>query len=98
MEDDKQVIVKRNFTMLRINTLLRILIVYGKGWGVSQRFDELSTMLIKRFEVGVVEVCGQKENLVGLFEIFFNGQCVYSKVTVIVLKHLELQSTKYVSS
>ena len=77
MEGYHQTIVKRK-------SLLRILIVYGKGWGVSQRFDELSTMLIKRFEKDVVEVCGQKETRKGLFEIFFNGQCVYSKVRILV--------------
>ena len=37
-------------------------------------------MLIKRFKQDEVEVKGQNENQKGLFEIFFNGECVYSKV------------------
>ena len=51
---------------------------------MSQRFDELSKMLIKRFRQDEVEIHGQKANRVGLFEIFFNGESVYSKVRIIV--------------
>ena len=51
---------------------------------MSQRFDELSKMLIKRFQQEQVEILGRKENRVGLFEIFFNGESVYSKVRIIV--------------
>ena len=51
---------------------------------MSQRFDELSKMLIKRFQQEQVEILGRKETRVGLFEIFFNGESVYSKVRIIV--------------
>ena len=37
-------------------------------------------MLIKRFKQEEVQIQGQRENRVGLFEIFFNGECVYSRV------------------
>ena len=70
----------------RKSCLLHIIIVYGKGWGVVQRFDELSDMLINRFREDDVQVTGQKLNCGGArFEIFFNGQCVFSKVEYDIL-------------
>ena len=74
----------KNNTKIRFerkSCLLHIIIVYGKGWGVAQRFDELSDMLINRFREDDVQVTGQKLDGGGArFEIFFNGQCVFSKV------------------
>ena len=57
-------------------------IVYGKGWydaGVSERFDELSNLLLKRFSPNLI-VKGQMVNKGGLFEIYLNGEKLFSKV------------------
>ena len=57
-------------------------VVYGKGWydtGVSEKFDELSNLLLKRFSPNIV-VKGQMVKKGGLFEIYVNGEKLFSKV------------------
>ena len=59
-------------------------IVYGKGWydaGVSERFDELSKLLLKRFSPNI-ELTGQFVKKGGLFEIYLNGEILFSRVSV----------------
>ena len=58
-------------------------IVYGKGWydaGVSERFDELSKLLLKRFSPNL-ELKGQFVKKGGLFEIYLNGELLFSRVS-----------------
>ena len=62
--------------------ILYVDIVYGKGWydaGVSERFDELSNLLLKRFSPNLI-VKGQVVKKGGLFEIYLNGEKLFSKV------------------
>ena len=57
-------------------------IVYGKGWydaGVSEKFDELSKLLLKRFSPNLV-LKGEMVKKGGLFEIYLNGDKLFSKV------------------
>ena len=57
-------------------------VVYGKGWydaGVSEKFDELSNLLLKRFSPNII-VKGQMVKKGGLFEIYLNGEKLFSKV------------------
>ena len=57
-------------------------VVYGKGWydaGVSEKFDELSNLLLKHFSPNIV-VKGQMVKKGGLFEIYVNGEKLFSKV------------------
>ena len=59
-------------------------IVYGKGWydaGVSERFDELSKLLLKRFSPNL-ELKGQFIKKGGLFEIYLNGELLFSRVSI----------------
>ena len=59
-------------------------IVYGKGWydaGVSKKFDEISTLLLDRFSPHL-EVKGQMVKKGGLFEIYLNGEKLFSKVSI----------------
>ena len=57
-------------------------VVYGKGWydaGVSEKFDELSNLLQKRFSPNII-VKGQMVKKGGLFEIYVNGEKLFSRV------------------
>ena len=68
----------------RRNTKFHVDIVYGKGWydaGVSERFDELSKLLLKRFSPNL-ELKGQFVKKGGLFEIYLNGEILFSRVSV----------------
>ena len=68
----------------RSGAKLYVDIVYGKGWydaGVSERFDELSMLLLKRFSPNL-ELKGQFVKKGGLFEIYFNGEILFSRVII----------------
>ena len=57
-------------------------VVYGKVWydaGVSEKFHELSNLLLKRFSPNII-VKGQMVKKGGLFEIYVNGEKLFSKV------------------
>ena len=59
-------------------------VVYGKGWydaGVFERFDELSKLLLKQFSPNI-ELKGQFVKKGGLFEIYLNGEILFSRVSV----------------
>ena len=57
-------------------------VVYGKGWydaGAAEKFEELSNLLLKRFSPNII-VKGQMVKKGGLFEIYLNGEKLFSKV------------------